>query len=156
MTQHLHKHANTGLKDVRTETGQAQPGAADAETYWRWEQQISVCEPHTEIQEETKSEYTRQSVWAPHRNLRKNQGTLQHDRVCKPSIETLRETRADLPGQQMGERALACSSPINQLVCQRPKNPWDMGGQQEFAWRVETRQFFLGRQKQPDELHLIF
>lgn len=51
---------------LRTETGQAQPGAAVAETYWRWEQQISECEPHTEMQEETKP----------------------GDRVCGPHTET--------------------------------------------------------------------
>lgn len=50
------------LTMLRTETGQAQPGATDAETYWRREQQNSVCEPRTEIQEETKGEYTRPHV----------------------------------------------------------------------------------------------
>lgn len=47
---------------LRTETAQARPGKADAETYWRWEQQNSVRELHTEMQEETKPEYTRQCV----------------------------------------------------------------------------------------------
>lgn len=47
---------------LRTETGQAQPGKADAETYWRQEQQNNECEPHTETQEETKPEYERQRV----------------------------------------------------------------------------------------------
>lgn len=47
---------------LRTETAQARPGKADAETYWSWEQQNSVCELHTEMQEETKPEDTRQCV----------------------------------------------------------------------------------------------
>lgn len=58
---------------LRTETAQARPGKADAETYWRREQQNSVCELHTEMQEE------------PNENT---QATM-----CVSPAETKKETR---------------------------------------------------------------
>lgn len=77
---------------LRTEPAQALPGKADAETYWRWEQQNSVCELHTEMQEETKPEYTSHHVCETCRDQERNK-TRIHKPACVRPAETKKETR---------------------------------------------------------------
>ena len=122
---------------LRTETGQAQPGAADAETYWRWEQQISVCEPHTEMQEETKPEYTRQCVGPTQKH--EKMGAHSRMAVCKP-YRDIERNQSRPPQVSMCGRGpcLAPHPQINWCVKDlRIPEIWE--GPQEFAWRLETR-----------------